>query len=143
MTILERDERGRIVRSNGTPGGRAPRLCPGCGTLFPVADRTNRVYCSAACLPSMAGVGHLPADVDMDTSWTVQSACYGTDPALFFPERGEPTEPAKRVCRTCPVQAECLEYALATGEKLGIWGGKSERERRAIRRQRREGQEVA
>ena len=38
--------------------------------------------------------------------------------------------------RGCVVREDCLEYALANGEKFGIWGGLSERERRRIRRQR-------
>jgi len=40
------------------------------------------------------------------------------------------------VCRGCVVREDCLEYALANGEKFGIWGGLSERERRRLRRQR-------
>jgi WhiB family redox-sensing transcriptional regulator len=40
------------------------------------------------------------------------------------------------VCRGCEVREQCLEYALINGEKFGIWGGLSERERRRIRRQR-------
>ena len=43
---------------------------------------------------------------------------------------------SKEVCRGCVVREDCLEYALANGEKFGIWGGMSERERRRIRRQR-------
>ncbi len=40
------------------------------------------------------------------------------------------------MCGGCEVRMECLEYALRHGEKFGIWGGMSERERRRIRRQR-------
>jgi WhiB family redox-sensing transcriptional regulator len=40
------------------------------------------------------------------------------------------------VCRGCVVRNECLEYALVNGEKFGIWGGLSERERRRLRRAR-------
>jgi WhiB family redox-sensing transcriptional regulator len=68
--------------------------------------------------------------------WQEQANCLGVDPDLFFPERGASTREAKAVCRGCEVQAECLEYALAHGEKFGIWGGLSERERRRVRRQR-------
>ena len=60
----------------------------------------------------------------------------GVDPDLFFPERGASTREAKEVCRGCVVREDCLEYALANGEKFGIWGGLSERERRRLRRQR-------
>ena len=82
-----------------------------------------------------------------DRSWQRQANCMGVDPDLFFPERGASTREAKEVCRGCVVQEDCLEYALANGEKFGIWGGLSERERRKIRRrralERRSGEVVA
>jgi WhiB family redox-sensing transcriptional regulator len=68
--------------------------------------------------------------------WQEQANCLGVDPDLFFPERGASTREAKSVCRSCEVQGDCLEYALAHGEKFGIWGGLSERERRRVRRAR-------
>ena len=71
-----------------------------------------------------------------DRGWQLQANCLGVDPDLFFPERGASTREAKEVCRGCVVRDDCLEYALANGEKFGIWGGLSERERRRIRRQR-------
>ncbi len=70
-------------------------------------------------------------------AWHKHGACRGSDPNLFFPERGESVKEAKAVCARCPVRPECLEYALANQEKFGIWGGLSERERRQLRRQRR------
>ena len=71
-----------------------------------------------------------------DRSWQLKANCLGVDPDLFFPERGASTKEAKEVCRGCVVREQCLEYALANGEKFGIWGGMSERERRRIRRAR-------
>ncbi|MGA0043416.1 MAG: WhiB family transcriptional regulator [Ilumatobacteraceae bacterium] len=71
-----------------------------------------------------------------DRAWQDQANCLGVDPDLFFPERGASTREAKEVCRGCEVRQQCLEYALANGEKFGIWGGLSERERRRLRRQR-------
>ena len=68
--------------------------------------------------------------------WMEEARCRGLDPDLFFPERGASTREAKGVCAGCGVRAECLEYALANGEKFGVWGGASERERRRIRRKR-------
>jgi WhiB family redox-sensing transcriptional regulator len=68
--------------------------------------------------------------------WKSRANCMGVDPDLFFPERGMSTREAKEVCRGCVVREDCLEYALANGEKFGIWGGLSERERRRIRRAR-------
>ena len=41
---------------------------------------------------------------------------------------------AKRICTRCEVRAECLEYALGSDERFGIWGGLSERERRKLKR---------
>ena len=69
-------------------------------------------------------------------NWQDEANCLGVDPDLFFPERGASTREAKEVCRGCVVREACLEYALANGEKFGIWGGMSERERRRIRRAR-------
>lgn len=71
--------------------------------------------------------------------WMRQGACVGVDPDLFFPERGRSTEPAKQVCRGCPVQSHCLDHAMTENEHFGIWGGLSERERRRLRSQRRRG----
>ena len=71
-----------------------------------------------------------------DRAWQDQANCLGVDPDLFFPERGASTREAKEVCRGCEVRQQCLDYALANGEKFGIWGGLSERERRRLRRHR-------
>lgn len=67
-------------------------------------------------------------------TWFAQAACRGLDPDLFFPERGESVRQAKAVCASCPVAAECLATALNNGEKHGIWGGLSEKQRRVLRR---------
>ncbi len=71
-----------------------------------------------------------------DRSWQARANCMGVDPELFFPERGASTREAKEVCRGCVVREDCLEYAIANGEKFGIWCGMSERERRRVRRAR-------
>ncbi|HEX9643636.1 MAG TPA: WhiB family transcriptional regulator [Acidimicrobiia bacterium] len=71
-----------------------------------------------------------------DLAWQDLANCRGADPDLFFPERGASTRTAKGICRECSVRAECLEFAIVSSEKFGIWGGLSERERRRIRRQR-------
>lgn len=73
----------------------------------------------------------------MNDDWRTQAACKGVDPDLFFPTRGAggftDIREAKKVCDTCPVQPECLEYALVSGETVGVWGGMSERQRKRIR----------
>jgi len=71
-----------------------------------------------------------------DTSWQDYGNCLGVDPDLFFPARGDSTDQAKAVCAGCTVRDACLEYALVNYEKHGIWGGKSERERRRMRKAR-------
>ena len=77
-----------------------------------------------------------PEEAPDERSWHDQANCLGVDPDLFFPERGASTREAKEVCRGCVVREDCLEYALTNGEKFGIWGGMSERERRRLRRAR-------
>ena len=67
------------------------------------------------------------------SGWQDRAECIGTDPELFFPGRGDDTRAAKAICATCPVRAECLAYALDNDIKFGIFGGKSERERRRLR----------
>jgi WhiB family transcriptional regulator, redox-sensing transcriptional regulator len=66
--------------------------------------------------------------------WYERAACRGRDADCFFPEKGGSTRAAKRICQTCVVQVECLEYALANDERFGIWGGMSERERRRLKK---------
>lgn len=74
---------------------------------------------------------------EANLSWKRLGNCLGIDSDLFYPERGVSSANAKKVCEPCVVKMECLNYAIENGEKFGIWGGKSERERRIIRRERR------
>ena len=67
-------------------------------------------------------------------SWQERALCAQTDPEAFFPEKGGSTREAKKVCLSCEVRGECLEYALANDERFGIWGGLSERERRKLKK---------
>ncbi|PPK97801.1 WhiB family redox-sensing transcriptional regulator [Kineococcus xinjiangensis] len=75
-----------------------------------------------------------PALTPEDPGWQEVALCAQTDPEAFFPEKGGSTREAKRVCGSCEVRVECLEYALANDERFGIWGGLSERERRRLKR---------
>jgi len=68
----------------------------------------------------------------IDQPWVDQALCAQTDPELWFPEKGGATHVAKAICAQCFVAAECLDYALTTNERFGVWGGLSERERRAL-----------
>ncbi len=72
-------------------------------------------------------------------AWRNQAACRDTDPDLFFPIGSlgtaiEQVEAAKSVCGVCPVQDACLRFALETNQYDGVWGGKTEEERRKLRR---------
>lgn len=63
-----------------------------------------------------------------------RALCAQTDPEAFFPAKGGSSAAAKRVCGSCDIQAACLAWALATGERHGIWGGLSDTERRRLTR---------
>lgn len=71
-----------------------------------------------------------------ETTWQDFALCAQTDPEAFYPDKGGSVVPAKKVCMRCQVRTECLEWALDNGERFGIWGGKSERERRNLLRKR-------
>ena len=74
----------------------------------------------------------LDADAE-EAGWQERALCAQTDPEAFFPEKGGSTREAKKVCLTCDVRGDCLEYALMNDERFGIWGGLSERERRKLK----------
>lgn len=76
----------------------------------------------------------------MDRSWQPVALCRGNHSHLFFPptssERKDERERrelrAKAVCQVCPVQSDCLDYAIESTEQYGIWGGFTETERRQL-----------
>lgn len=72
-------------------------------------------------------------------NWRYSAACRTEDPDLFFPIGTSgpalmQAEQAKAVCRHCPVREQCLQWALETGQSIGVWGGTDETERRALKR---------
>lgn len=69
--------------------------------------------------------------------WRKLGACRGLEAAIFYPDEDDDAEEAKAVCEMCSVRVACLEHALMSREKVGVWGGATERERRRIIRQRR------
>ena len=95
---------------------------------------TRRLPSGPAEVVPLAQVLVAPADLT-GLTWQDRALCAQTDPESFFPEKGGSVRAPKRVCRACEVRAECLEYALDTGQAYGIWGGLSERERRALKRE--------
>jgi len=82
----------------------------------------------AGKLTEALGVGML--------TWHDHANCKGADADLFFPGAGGSTKKARALCAACEVKIECLDYSVDSGEKFGIWGGLSERERRRVRRKR-------
>lgn len=81
------------------------------------------------------GVRQSSVDDESALAWQSDALCAQTDPEAFFPEKGGSTRDAKKICASCEVRAQCLEYALQNDERFGIWGGLSERERRKLRKQ--------
>ncbi len=76
----------------------------------------------------------------IDRSWQVKGLCRGNHSYLFFPpstverkeERDRRELKAKAICSVCPVNGDCLEFALTIKEPYGIWGGLTETERRQV-----------
>ncbi|WP_406191372.1 MULTISPECIES: WhiB family transcriptional regulator [unclassified Streptomyces] len=71
--------------------------------------------------------------------WRRNAVCTGIDPDLFFPIGNTglallQIDEAKTFCRRCPVIVQCLRWALESNQHHGVWGGRSEEERRAIKR---------
>ena len=73
----------------------------------------------------------------MNLTWRQHAACRGLDPEIFYPATDEEAGAAKAVCGQCAVRETCLEHALGSRERDGVWGGATEKERRRIIRQRR------
>ena len=72
-------------------------------------------------------------DTGEEPDWQERALCAQTDPEAFFPEKGGSTREAKKVCLTCEVRDECLEYALMNDERFGSWGGPSARAQRNLK----------
>jgi WhiB family redox-sensing transcriptional regulator len=70
--------------------------------------------------------------------WRDSAACRHADPELFFPDGVagpalRAVDEVRLICRGCSVRARCLDWALQHGAAFGIWGGRTEDERRAAR----------
>jgi len=64
--------------------------------------------------------------------WQADAACKEHPEITWFPDKGQTTAAAKKVCAGCLVRAECQAFALAQDDSRGVWGGLSERELRAL-----------
>lgn len=67
-----------------------------------------------------------------ELDWKQDAICAQVCGDMWFPDKGQNGTDAKELCETCPVVEMCLKYALEHGERFGIWGGKTERERHRI-----------
>lgn len=86
----------------------------------------------------MALTWNRTVDWDAD-AWRMEAACRNAEPELFFPIGStgiavDQIEAAKRVCQSCEAMEPCLDFALATNQESGVWGGTSEDERRKLRK---------
>lgn len=66
--------------------------------------------------------------------WVADAICAGTDVEAFFPEKSGSSREAKIVCAACPVSSLCLNWAMETGERHGIYGGYTPKERKKYKR---------
>lgn len=87
----------------------------------------------------MALMWNRTVDWDAD-DWRQVAACRNIEPDLFFPigttgSAINQIDAAKRVCQSCEAVDQCLDFALATNQESGVWGGTSEEERRKLRKQ--------
>ena len=83
-------------------------------------------------MPAAAGTD--PVNLD----WQADAACTSIDPDLWFPQQWMPGDAAIQICSSCPVQAECLDFALQLQgvqgmEVAGIWGGLTATQRRSLK----------
>lgn len=90
-------------------------------------------YLAAPCPPSPA------AEPKPDLSFRVRGACGNRPDIDWFSDNQARIAEAKKVCSTCPVLAQCRNYALAAGDLCGVWGGLTEGERRRQRLRRARG----
>ena len=75
----------------------------------------------------------------MRLAWRDVGLCRDKDPNIFFPlgsgrSAVQQAEGAKAFCRVCPSRESCLAFALATDQRLGVWGGTTPQERRQLLR---------
>jgi WhiB family redox-sensing transcriptional regulator len=107
---------------------------PGVRLFFTLMSRLN--IASGGWLHGEAQSPDDRGDVIMwNQDWAAQAACRGQQPDQLF-VRGAEQNKAKQVCGACPVRTECLAEALDNQIEWGVWGGMTERERRALLRRR-------
>lgn len=76
----------------------------------------------------------LVVPITEERPWAAFAACRNRDPDTFFPVTPDGEREAIRICGGCPVAIDCLEFALETRIRFGIWGGMTEKQRRNLNR---------
>ncbi len=76
----------------------------------------------------------LSAPILEERPWAVFAACRNADAEAFFGTSREAEEAALALCSICTVREECLDHALETRERFGIWGGTTEKQRKRLLR---------
>jgi WhiB family redox-sensing transcriptional regulator len=82
---------------------------------------------------SQSRTSQSPNAID-DLSWREDALCAQVDPEIFFPEKGQPTRDAKKICATCDVREQCLQWAITANQRHGVLGGLTARERSRLAR---------
>ena len=81
-----------------------------------------------------ATIAYLGRVAEARAEWVLKARCRSTDPDELFVS-GKAQRKATAICRQCPVVAECLAEALDNQMEFGVWGGMTERQRRALLKQ--------
>jgi len=74
----------------------------------------------------------LSAPIGDEKPWAAFAACASEEGMTFYPQNKREEASALATCGICPVQQECLDHALATNERFGVWGGTTEKQRRKL-----------
>jgi WhiB family transcriptional regulator, redox-sensing transcriptional regulator len=76
----------------------------------------------------------LTAPILEERPWAVYAACKDETSMKFFPQNRKEEREALAICSICPVVDDCLDHALETNERFGVWGGTTERQRKKMQR---------
>jgi WhiB family redox-sensing transcriptional regulator len=110
------------------PGAVPAPAGAGADPVVPGVERTVTMPADAAALLPLAPLAE-------ERRWTNEAICANGDPDRLFVTGAAQREAAK-LCRNCPVQMECLSDALDNRVEFGVWGGLTERQRRALLKRR-------
>ena len=70
-----------------------------------------------------------PVPITEERPWAAFAVCRDRDPDVFFPVTPQGEREAIRMCQGCPVQTDCLEFAITARVRFGVWGGMTEKQR--------------